>query len=285
MLALQGADESEPPQQRIRRTTVTLYALETIRFAADLEGAPGEVAMSHSKLSFQLDHVLPSDDSLYVNGGLDWQRYEFSGGAPELCRDVYVPRLEAALIHPFDEAWSGVTYGSVYALYEEGADPADALSFGAGIGPLYRASPDLTAGFVLRVQTRIEDRPIIFPNPYLEWRISPGLELRTEQRLGFGLLLSWTVAPSLLVEPRFYYMIRRFRLDDDPILPEGVVEDERGALDVSLRWQPDPDVTLGLTLGADLWQEFGLEDRSGDKVAAFETGTQPYLSLSLSWAF
>jgi hypothetical protein len=285
LLALQGAGDPEPLQQRVRRTTVTLFAFETFRLGADLDGAPGEVAMSHSKLSFQLDHVLPSDDSLYVNGGIDWLRYEFSEGAPELFRDVYVRRLEAAFIHPFDEAWSGVAYGSVYSLSEEGADASDALSIGAGAGALYRASPDLTVGGLLRVQSRIEARPLIFPNPYLEWRFAPGFELKTEQRLGYGLILSWEAGPTVSLEPRVLYMVRRFRLDGDPILPEGVVEDERGGLDVTLRWSPDPDLSVALTLGADLWQEFALDDRSGDKVAEFETGMQPYAAFSFQLAF
>jgi hypothetical protein len=282
-----------PPPPAMQRTKLTLSTFDSYRFDTDLDNAPGRVAVGFYKASFDFFHMFDMQNMIRINGGVDWLHYDWSSdaalipGVLDPFEDVYTWRLESTFMHGFDEHWTGLAYASAYWMFEEDANLADAVSYGLGLGAMYRVDKDLTFGAVLRAQTRPEDHPWIFPVPYVDWKISPDVTLKTEEKAGYGLGLSWSLdeARQFSFESRMYYWIRRFRLEDDAMPTEGVAQDQRFAWDAGVRYQPSSSASVAAYVGVDLWQDFKVEDHEGDDIAEVESKPSPFVAVSLSWSF
>src|SRR5688572_29153408 len=99
---------------------------------------------------------------------------------------------------------------------------------------------------MLRVQTRVEERPYVVIVPYLEWKPSPAWTIRTDYGEGAGLEATFRLDDAWALQSRAVYNERRFRLDEDAIRPEGIFQDARFTVMVGIRWQPTPDLTVAL---------------------------------------
>lgn len=267
-------------------TTATFETSGTIRPSARVEPGDGKAALTHLKALGELLHRFGPADALRVAGGAEVLHYGWSGmpGWPE---DLRVLRLEGTYRHAFDPQWSGVAHASSALQFEEGAEPVDGGSYGLGAGALYRFGPELTVGALARVITRIEDRPYVFLQPYLEWSPAPSWTIRTESREGLGLEATHLLdeAGAWALHARLVYHERRFRLDEDAIRPEGIFEDARVTLAAGVRWRPSPGLLLSVVAGVDLRQEFTLEDEKGRQGAEFESDPGPLVGVHLAWTF
>jgi hypothetical protein len=279
LLLLALLQEKEPSA-----TEIKLFTWDTYRFAADLEDE-GEVAQLHTKITLDIRQFVSRQDMFLLQTGIDWVRYDFDGRATELWEDVYILRSDLVYMHFFDASWSGLVYGSLYDSYEEGAHQSDGLSYGAGVGFFYRSGPDFMIGAALRVVTRIEESPLVFLVPQIEWQFSPGWWVRSENRAGYTLGVSRELDPAWAVESRVNYWLRRFRLDEDTLPPEGVIQDDRVSWEVGVKWTPRESVWMAVHVGLDLWQEYMIEAKNGNDLDEITTDPAPYLSVSLSAAF
>ena len=283
LAALMQAKDPNPTQ-------VTYFTWDSYRFAADLDG-PGDLALTHTKWSFDLRQFLSRQEMVLLMAGVDYLRYDFSsdatpaGPAGKLWEDVYILRSDLVYLHFFNERWSGLVYGSLYDSYEKGADKGDGVSFGAGVGVLYRSSPDFMIGAALRGVTRIEESPYVFIVPQIDWQFSPGWSVKTESRSAFTLTLSRALDPAWAAEVRTHYWLRRFRLDEDSLIPEGVVQDDRIALEIGMKWTPCESFWAGLHVGLDVWQEFIIEAKNGNDIAEPSTDPAPFVAFALSASF
>ncbi|HEX7900078.1 MAG TPA: hypothetical protein VF950_20085 [Planctomycetota bacterium] len=265
-------------------TQVTFFTWDTYRFAADLEDE-GDVAIYHGKFSFDLRQFLSRQDMLLLQNGMDYVRYDFSDTTADLWEDVYIFRSDLVYMRFFNETWYGLVYGSIYDSFEKGADKSDGLSFGGGIGLLYNSGPDFMLGAALRGVTRIEESPYFFLVPQIDWKFAPDWRVKTENRSAFTLTLSRQLDPAWAAEARVHYWLRRFRLDEDSFVTEGVVQDDRVSFEVGVKWTPSETVWAGLHVGLDLWQEYIIEAKNGNDIDEVTTDSAPYIALSLSASF
>ena len=265
-------------------TEVTFFTWDTYRFAADLEDE-GDVALYHGKFSFDIRQFLSRQDMLLLQSGVDYIHYDFTDTTADLWEDVYILRSDLVYMRFFDEKWWGVVYGSLYDSFEKGADKGDAISYGAGVGVLYNASPDLMIGAALRAVTRIEDSPYFFLVPQIDWKFSEGWRLKSENRAGYTLGLARQFDSAWALETRGHYWLRRFRLDDDAFVPEGVIQDDRLSLEVGVKWTPSETFWASLHVGVDAWQEYVIEAKNGNDIDEVTTDPAPYVAFSLSASF
>lgn len=293
MLLLLALSAVEGLQAQGPATTVGLSNQDSFRFEAPLDGA-GEVSVLHLKLSLDVKHQASDRDLIWVIAGVDRLEYGFTddaellpGVTTGLFEDVNILRTDVAWMRFFDQEWTGVAFVSLYDSFESGASMSDAFSIGAGVGAVYRVDETLSFGLVLRGVTRLEERPYFFPVPQIDWRFSPGWRFHTDQRTGFTAVVSRELdeAKAWTLEARMHYLYRRFRLDEDSLPSEGVVQDERGCLDLGVRYAPSPSFSVGLYGGVDVWQEFEIDASNGDTQAKVETDPAPYLWLTLSLTF
>lgn len=271
-------------QQDPNPTQVTFFTWDSYRFEADLEDE-GDVALYHGKFSFDIRQFFSRQDMILSQNGIDYVHYDFSHATSDLWEDVYILRSDLVYMRFFSEKWWGLVYGSIYDSFEEGADKGDALSFGGGLGLLYHGSADFMIGAALRGVTRIEESPYFFLVPQIDWQFSPGWRLKTENRSAFTLTLARQLEPAWALEARTHFWLRRFRLDDDAFVPEGVVEDDRVSLEVGAKWTPSESVWAGLHVGLDVWQTYYIEAKNGNDIDEVTTDPAPYVSLSLSASF
>ena len=268
-------------------THVTFGTHDTVRLPADLNTGGGDVALTYLRASGDVFHRHDAANSFRLAGALERFQYDWSGAEAGLPEDLSGYRLEAAYLHAFSERWKGVALLSSAFQFEEGADVADGGSYGAGLGVLYQAGPELTVGAALRGFSRVEDRPVVLLLPYIEWKPSPAWTLRTEAREGAGLEATHALDEAGIwsLQARSVYQERRFRLDDDGLRPEGIFEDARVSILAGVRWQPVRGVTASLAVGLDLHQRFTLEDSRGRRETEFESDPAPLLALSFSSSF
>lgn len=286
LLALQ---QPPPPPA----TTVTFTTIDSYRFETGLDPGEGEVDLTLLKASGDLFHKFGPTDFLRVIGGVDYLHYgwssdaSFGPGLDDLPEDLYVLRLESTVIHAYDEHWSGVAYASSYFQFEEGADVFDGGAYSVAAGALYRFGPEFTLGALLRVLTRIEESPYVFIQPYFEWKPSPAWTVRMEQREGFGVEAIYLLDEKgeWALQSRMFYSERRFRLDEDAVRPEGVFEDARFTAVVAVRWQPRTGMSLAVGGGADLWQEFTLQDEGGHRGAEVESDPGALVGFYFTYTF
>jgi hypothetical protein len=291
-VVLAGAQRGRA-QEDAPATTLTVSTTDIYRFESDLEDVPGDVAVTQAKVSIELAHRSGMTDFWRFSSSLEYDHYDFSNGAmlvpgvEDLFDDMYVARAEGSYVHAFGAEWSGLGYAALSTAFEGDASIGEGVAIGLGAGPIYRADDDLTLGLILRYQSRIEDEPYVFPVPYIEWKISSDVVLRTEQKAGYGLALSggFGAEKRLGWEARMYYTARRFRLDESGALPDGVVEDARFPIDLGLRYSPVRDASIALHAGADVWQEYWIDDRHGDGLEDVESEVTPFVALVASWAF
>lgn len=265
-------------------TEVTFFTWDTYRFRSDLEDE-GDVALTHLKFSFDIRQFFSRQDMVLLQSGVDYLRYDFGDTPAELFEDVYVLRSDLVYMRFFDEKWWGLVYGSLYDSFEQGADKGDGLSYGAGVGFFYNAHDKLRIGAALRAVTRIEESPYVFLVPQIDWTFAENWRLFSENRAGYTATLQRKLDPAWALETRVNYWLRRFRLDDDAFVPEGVVQDDRVSLEAGARWTPSKSVWAGLWVGLDLWQEYTFEAENGNDIDEVTTDPAPYVSFSFSASF
>lgn len=289
------AQEPQPPApQRFTKTVLTLSTDDSFRFEADLDDSDAKVSIAHYKISGELFHMEGMENIIRVSAAGEFLEYDFEDldtlvpGAPrETAEEVHAYRVDPSFVHVFDPTWSGFVYGTVSVAYEEHASLGDALSGAAGVGALYRSSPELKLGLAIHVQFRIEDKPWLYPLPYVEWRLSPRAILKTEQKAGYGLTFDYTLdeANTVLFESRMRYQGRRVRLREESVPSEGIFDDQRFMVDVGVRFEPRKDLKLGLYVGVELWQQYTFEDSRGHRGIEDETEPQAFVGFAGSWAF
>ena len=118
------------------------------------------------------------------------------------------------------------------------------------------------------------------------------MAVRTEQKAGFGYALTCGFdAPredgsfEWAADARMRFQSRRMRHDDHGFNPDGILEDMRFTIDVLVRHEPAPGLSLGAYVGVEAWQMYEVEDKRGHKIDRFNTYAKPVIGLDLSWKF
>jgi hypothetical protein len=143
-------------------------------------------------------------------------------------------------------------------------------------------SGDLSLTFGIIVKTRLEDDALIVPLLGLRWSINERLTLATE---GHGARLSATLSDEFTFSIFGRYEIRDFRLDEDAALAIGIVQDTRLPLGAALEWRPTPRVSITLSAGVILEQEYTFLNENGDELADDRTGAAPFVGIRGEWKF
>lgn len=295
----QAQEAQTPPRQEgpppsFSKTVFTLSTDDSFRFESDLEDSDAKVSIAHYKISGELFHMEGMKHMLRISAAGEFLEYDFAdletlvpGASMEVAEEVHAYRVDPSYIHVFDAEWSGVVYGTLSVAYEEKGNIGDSLAGAAGAGAFYRAGPDLTLGLAVHVQFRIEDSPWVYPLPYVEWNLGPGVLLKTEQKAGYGLTFDYGLdeAGTVVFEARMRYQSRRIRLREESAPSEGILDDQRFMMDAGVKIEPRKDLRIGFYVGVELWQEYTFQDSRGHRGIEDETEPQPFVGFAGSWAF
>jgi hypothetical protein len=258
-------------------------------FSADLDGTPGEFAVS--RLGADLGLLIPVSEKARLAVGLDWTQslYDFkdaTGFAPgfsEPWSDTFDVGLSAIYSRPLEGAWGMFIGALANSSGEEGADFSDTLTYGGLGGVSYQFSETFTASIGVLAQSRLEDSAMVIPIPGIDWKISEEWRLSSMNKPGLSLFYSpskeWTFSLGATYEGR------EFRLNDRDAAPEGVGRDRGVPVLLGAEWSPSRRITVGGFVGAYVYRKLRLEDNGGNELSEFEVDPAPTAGLNIKFAF
>jgi outer membrane receptor protein involved in Fe transport len=198
---------------------------------------------------------------------------------------IHELRVGLPLFHR-GERWSTVAVPSIRYRREADASWSDGREVGLLAGTAYRFNDSLRLGPGFGVFTEIENNVDIFPILLVEWQITEQLNLETGRGLaasrGPGISLNWQANAQWKLALGVRYENIRFRLGDSGSAPNGVGQNRAYPVNLSLSYQPDPDLQLDMLGGIAYAGELQLEDAKGDFIQDSEYDAAPYLGLTLT---
>lgn len=251
-------------------------------FEQGLEG-PGDVALSRAGLALSFDAPVATGVRAGLFAEYELAHYDFEGatslvpGRSDPWDDLHRTGLGASLDVRRHERWSFVGRLGVTWAGESDAGVSHALTVQGFGGARWRVRDDLSLTFGLLGLSRLEDDPLVVPILGLDWRITDRLRLFSP---GPGLALVATLREGLDLTLAGAWETRDYRLDAGRAgLRAGVVRDDRAPVSLELALRRGA-ARLALRAGVTVWQEFEIDDRSGDRVARVETDPAPFLGLT-----
>ena len=184
-------------------------------------------------------------------------------GNPEPFDLLHSTTLGFSYRHIFDRRWGAMGRFSLQLGREEGGDFGDSLDGFLMAGARYQWTDDFALSFGLVGLTRMEEHPLAFPAVMVEWNITEQLklEMTRDLRLTCDLGGGWEVWTGLGFQGDY------FRLDEDNVLPGGIVRITRVPFRLGLDWSPGgPGLRLGSYLGWSFAQELTIWDHQGRKL-------------------
>ncbi len=255
-------------------------------FEQGLDG-PGRVALSRAGVTGSFDAPVAPGLRAGLFGGYELAHYAFDGatglipGRSDPFDDFH--RVTAG----FQLDWRRDRFSLFARLGATWAGESDA-SLGGGVtwqgfgGVRWQYRDDLAFTFGLLGFTRLEDDALIVPIVGVDWRINDRLRLFTP---GPGLALVAKLDHGLSLTLRGGWEGRDYRLDGGRRgLRSGVVRDDRVPISLELSTSRGP-LRLGVQLGATVYQQFEIDDRTGDRISRVETDPAPFLGLRGAFRF
>lgn len=284
---------AEPPDG----LSISLRGSGEWTFRADIEDVPADVAIY--RIASGLTVGAPLSERLRLSVALDgeFSDYDFEDALglipdvadplPQAYRAILRPQLTVAQSRNLSWFVGGIVQSSGSV----DADFGDTIT-GGGYGGVRlrtgdRSAITLGAGAV----TRLEDGVLAAPIIGFEWGGAdrgpasggrPRFSLTSD---GLGATLRFGVTEQLGLIVTGAYELREYRLEQDAIVPVGVLRDERAIVGGGIEWRPWRRFSLELIGGAVPWQEYEVDDQEGDPVARVNTDAAPFIRLSARFTF
>ena len=272
--------------------TFTLAGGAIQQAVADLDG-DGEVGVTRLLVRPGLDVFFSPALQASFSLGASLDCYDFRGddglAGAEPFDDVRGLRLSTFARYALDDEWTLIGGPSLRMVAESGADLTDGASFGFLGGAVWKATETLSIGPGLGFFTEIEDDPVVFPFLLIDWRFADGWSIGTGRGLGAtagpGLTLGWDFAESWTLELGARWERLRFRLDDDPVAPDGVGQDEAIPVLLALTWKPTRETSVSLFAGMRFRGRLTVFDDGGKKLLREDYDPAPFFGLGFSLRF
>ncbi|MBS0196666.1 MAG: hypothetical protein JSR77_07900 [Planctomycetes bacterium] len=278
-----------PAEGRKARASFDVYGDYT--FSSDFSDSNGDVSVWRAGAS--LDMLFPVGERSDFGASLRGERWGFNfdnatgfAADGEPWTDINDFAMLLSFKHQCTDRWSASVGGGLESAFADGANFGDSLSGGGFVAASYKFSDTFTAGLGVSVRTRLEDNVSVFPVLLLDWKISDKWSLGTSPSIGRRLFsLSYKPCESATISFGGGVEFLDFRLDSDAATSEGVGRYRRIPVGVEVAWKISDQVTLGVYGGAQVWQEYTLDDREGNRVFQDDAGVAPFAGASLEWRF
>lgn len=276
-------EEQEALRRReMARLRITPRFFVEHTFNANLDDLPIDVSITRGGAG--ISFAMPLNERLRFSLGIDGEisNYDFDDvfdiietvGDPFAEAYRVTVRPQILIIQSPRSAW--FVGGIAQASGTFDADFGDTLTGGGYGGFRYQVTETFAVSLGGGVTSRLEDDPLFIPIIGLEWSVGKGISLTSE---GLGLTLNAGVTDEVSFLLSGGWELREYRLEDDNPLPEGVLRDSRAQVGVGFQWRPAPNVSLEITGGAVVWQEFEIDDRDGHEVAEVNTDPTPFVRI------
>ena len=275
--ALEAAQKGPPIRPGVHGT---FSASATFIHSAEVDDG-GEVGVSRWSAGGGVEQVTSNGTMFGFVFDHERSRYDFSGDTPDVTAsigDVTADRFGANLRRKMNEKWSMFGNADTTFNVADGVSWSDGQTYGGLVSFQRRVSDTFSFSLGLLARTRLEKRAMIFPIPGIDWKITKRLSLRTAQ----GATLSWQVDERRRWTADFTagYESRSFRLDNG-----GVADDRRVPVTLSLRYAPNPGLSVRAFAGMVFAQRIEFLDSEGDTVETVDADPAAVAGLSGSVRF
>lgn len=217
--------------------------------------------------------LFPIHDQLQIVLPISYQfsHYDFSDFGGDPWENIHILRVAALMRYEIDDHWSiyGGPAGGFSA--ESGADFGDSLTGGGIVGFNYQASATFSIGAGVGLFTQIEDDAKLLPFITADWQFADNWNLRVgfsevAGNGGYGLEVMCHLNEQWKVGGGAQYRQKRFRLDEDGPLPDGVGQDKSASLYGKFVWAASEKVSLEVIGGIAATGEVQLENSDGHEL-------------------
>lgn len=209
--------------------------------------------------------------SLSLLGSYTFNHYDFKDLGGDPWEDIHTMRTAPLLHYRIDDQWSVFGGPAIGFSAEDGADLSDSFTGGGIAGFGYRANDRLTVGVALGVFSRLEDDAAILPLPIVNWRFAEDWSLHigfqeVAANGGVGAKISYNLNEKWQLGGGVQFQQRRFRLDEDGPVPDGVGRDRSASVYLEAKWQATERFALEGLIGIAAGGEYRVEDEDGHKL-------------------
>jgi len=252
----------------------------------------GDFRVSRAYVSADVAGTTGSKTMLGLSLTYDLEEYTFSGSgglaAPAPWGTIHRIGFSPSIVHSISPDWRILFAPSIGYAGEEGADPNDALVYGAVLSATKTIGKDLSLGLGTGMFRQIE-RWRVFPFLSVRWQINDRWRLSNPLRVGpagpAGLELSYILDGNWEAAAGGAYRSYRFRLDEDGTVPGGIGEVRGTPLFARLTrtWRHGwkADLYAGVVMGGKL----ALENGHGDTIGSASFDPAPLASLIVTRKF
>ncbi|TVQ55639.1 MAG: hypothetical protein EA355_09235 [Rhodobacteraceae bacterium] len=259
------------------------------QFAADLDGGPGDVAITRVFGRASVAYSFTPRVSIGLSLGAGTTDFDFGGGAslggivsPWSRIDDY--RISAPVRFGIGDDVSAFIIPSVRWNGESGASTSDSQTEGVIAGAVWRVSPSLSIGPGVGAFSRLGSGSTVLPILLLDWDITDRLSVGTGSGLaateGPGLEARYGLTETFTLAAGARYESVRFRLDRDGPTSNGIGETQTLPIYVSATWAPSPRTNLSALLGLDVGGEVTLRDSGGGRIESRDIDPAPFLGVA-----
>lgn len=299
--------EGEPPREpiapdqgpRIAPEQRTSFIVTTggMFNSANGDGRAGELLTFRAPLEIRVSHPVDEKNRLTFSLNQTSSFYdfeEFTGFNRFQVQDPLDYGIEAAasvgLIHQIDQRWfaSGVFRAGFSG--ELGADFGDSMTYSLFGGVRHIVSKDLSVGIGLAVQTRLEQDPIVFPLPTVDWQVTHywSLHLGTVDAgpgaATVGVRAEYEITDDLDAGLFAGMRFHQFRLArDNRVQSAGILEDITLPIGAYARYRPTPRAELFANVHLMAYRELKLYNTNG--VPNEDIELQPTVGLGVGVQF
>lgn len=252
----------------------------------------GRVGIQRANADLGYDKMLDGIGQLSFDLSYNLSAYDFTSdtGFAEVWDDVHQVSLTATLEVELDNEWT--VFGGPILRYagETGASFSDSVSGGGFAGLAWSPDENLQVGLGFAVFSQIEDDVEILPIIVLDWQFTEGVSLRTlptsflteatEFQLVVDVDRDFELAAGVLIDSR-----RRYRLDDEGILPDAVGQEEGTWIYLRGNWNLGPSTELTATVGLGISPDLILNTSGGDPITKIGYDEVITLGAELSFRF
>jgi hypothetical protein len=264
-------------------------------FATDLDGG-GSVSDDGIRLGLTASTLVSRDVQLELSLGYGLDLYDFdgTGGLAGLdpWDDVHRLGVRARVNWTINNDW--ILFGGADVLFARETDASwdSSITGGGLLGATYVFGEDLQLGLGLFVGSQLEENALVVPAFVLNWNISERWSISSQGRAGVtggtGAELIWYPGGrdgrwELAMGAR--WDLRRFRLDDQGIAPDGVGEDSSLPLWFRVSWGANENFSLDLYGGFILSGSMEVVDTNGNGVSSDNYDPAPFAGLAVRVSF
>ena len=280
-----AAPDQEPPA-----VSISLQGNQRFFFDTEIDDGDASVFLSRTAGSVDFTFRPSSRLSLTVGVGGAVSVYEVDNAGdflPGLDDDpfdeFYAPRITARGFYAIDRTWGVFAGGDVLAAFESGADFGDSITGGGFGGVQWTPSADLSIGFGVLAQTRLEDDTLVIPIVTLDWQVNEKVNVLVQ---GPGARINVDVCPMFTVHLFGRLGVGEFRLSDDhAVARDGIFRDWRVLVGAGATWRPLDGLEVFIEGGASVYRQLEILDSGGDELVEEETDPSAMLAFGLRYDF